>query len=308
MKIFGVGLVLVGLTLLASAQEKKDPAKEPKGGSASPFDPAAKVEKLADGFTFTEGPASDKAGNVYFTDQPSDRILKWSVEGKLSTFMDKTGRANGMFIDKNDVLWSCSDEKNELWKIDLKTKEHKVVVKDHKGKLLNGPNDVWVTPDGGAYFTDPFYRRGWWPKDRKEEQDKRGVYYLSPKGDLTRVDDDYKQPNGIKGTADGKTLYVADIGGGKTYSYEIKADGTLANRKLFCSVGSDGMALDSEGNLYITSGAVIVFDKTGKEIAKLPVPESPSNVCFGGKDHSTLFITARKGFYSIPTKVKGAGR
>jgi gluconolactonase len=134
------------------------------------------------------------------------------------------------------------------------------------------------------------------------------VYYLSPKGELTRVDGDFKQPNGIRGTADGKTLYVADINDRKTYSYEIKADGTLGNRKLFCNSGSDGLTIDSEGNVYLTSGAVLVFDKTGKEIAKLPVPESPANVCFGGKDHSTLFITARKGLYAIPTKVKGAGR
>ncbi|MCX7664899.1 MAG: SMP-30/gluconolactonase/LRE family protein [Gemmataceae bacterium] len=307
MKFFCLGCLWFGIGVMVVAQEKG--AKEPSGSSsASPFDPSAKVEKLADGFTFTEGPASDSQGNVYFTDQPSNRILKWSIEGKLSTFLEKSGRANGMYIDKNDVLWSCSDEKNELWKIDLKTKEHTVVVKGYNGKLLNGPNDVWVSPAGGVYFTDPFYRRAWWPPTRTEEQDKRGVYYLSPKGELTRVDGDFKQPNGIRGTADGKTLYVADINDRKTYTYEIKADGTLGNRKLFCNSGSDGLTIDSEGNVYLTSGAVLVFDKTGKEIAKLPVPESPANVCFGGKDHSTLFITARKGLYAIPTKVKGAGR
>jgi len=273
----------------------------------SPFDPKAKVEKLAGGFKFTEGPSADKDGNVYFTDQPNDKILVWSVDGKLSTFLDKSGRSNGLCFDANGALWACADEKNELWKIDIATKKQTVVVKDYKGKLLSGPNDLWITPTGGVYFTDPFYKRDYW-KRGPEEQDKRGIYFVSPKGELSRVDDDYKQPNGIVGTPDGKTLYAADIGAGKTYAYDIKDDGTLANRRLFCSMGSDGMTLDSEGNVYLTSGKVVVFDKMGKKIAELTVPEGPANVCFGGKDHKTLFITARTGLYAIPTRVKGAAR
>jgi gluconolactonase len=287
------------LLLLSAACSAAEPG--------SPFADGAKVEKLADGFKFTEGPSADKDGNVYFTDQPTDRILKWSVDGKLSTFLEKCGRSNGLCFDADGKLWACADEKNELWKIDVATKEHAVVAKEYKGKLLNGPNDVWVRPDGGAYFTDPFYKRPYWTRG-PEEQDRRGVYFVSPKGEVTRVDGDYKQPNGLVGTPDGKTLYVADIGANKTYAYDVKDDGSLANRRVFCEAGSDGMTLDADGNVYLTSGAVLVFNKAGKKVAELKVPEGPSNVCFGGKDNKTLFITARQGLYSVPTRVAGASR
>jgi gluconolactonase len=288
--------------------EKFLPSTNAVGEANSPIAPGAKLEKLAEGFKFTEGPAPDSEGNVYFTDQPNDRIMKWSVDGKLSIFMEPCGRSNGLCFDREGYLWACADEKNELWKIDMKTKEKKVVVKDYEGKLLNGPNDVWVRPDGGAYFTDPFYKRPYWKRGPKE-QDKEAVYYLSPDGKLSRVDGNYVQPNGIIGTPDGKTLYVADIGGGKTYSYDIQADGTLKNRKEFCSMGSDGMTIDEEGNVYFTlNKAVTVYDKTGNKILQIDVPEGPANVCFGGKDMKTLFITARTGLYAIAMRVKGAAK
>jgi gluconolactonase len=206
------------------------------------------------------------------------------------------------------MLWACADEKNELWKIDVKTKAITVVVKDHGGKLLNGPNDVWVRPDGGVYFTDPFYKRPYW-KRGPEEQDKRAVYFVSQTGKLTRVDGEFKQPNGVIGSPDGKLLYVADIGAGKTYRYDIEADGTLKNRSVFCEMGSDGMTIDEEGNIYLTRGkAVTVFDRSAKQAAKIDVPENATNVCFGGKDMKTLFITAGTSLYAIPMRVKGAAR
>jgi gluconolactonase len=267
--------------------------------------PGAKVEKAADGFQFTEGPAPDAEGNVYFTDQPTDRILKYSVDGKLTTFLEKSGRSNGLYFDSAGHLWACADEKNELWKIDVKTKQVTVVVKDFKGKLLNGPNDLWITRRGDVYFTDPLYQRKYW-KRGPQEQDQRGVYHVSPAGVLKRVDGDYKQPNGIIGSGDEKTLYVADAGGGKTYAYDVKEDGTLANRRLFCNSGSDGMTVDSEGNVYLTTDKVVVYNKAGNKIAEIAVPERPANVCFGGKDGKTLFITARKGFYKIPMQVSRA--
>jgi gluconolactonase len=269
--------------------------------------PGAKLEKLSGGFEFTEGPAADAAGNVFFTDQPNDRILKWSTDGKLSTFLQPSGRANGLCFDAKGNLWACADEKNELWCIDRAGK-HTVVVKDYQGKLLNGPNDVWVRPDGGLYFTDPFYKRGYWKRGPRE-QDGEHVYYLTPDHKrLVRVVSDLKQPNGIIGTPDGKTLYVADIGAGKSYVYDIQPDGALANKKLFCTMGSDGMTIDNEGNVYLTGKGVTVFDKTGKQIEHIAVAEPwTANVCFGGKDMQTLFITASKSLYGISTRVKGAG-
>jgi gluconolactonase len=266
----------------------------------------AKIEKLPGEFSFTEGPAADGAGNVYFTDQPNDRIMKWSISGNLTTFMQPSGRSNGMFFDKKGNLWSCADEKNELWCISP-DKKVTVELKNYNGKSFNGPNDLWISNDGSIFFTDPFYKRSWWDHSEKP-QDKQCVYYLSPdRKILKRITDDLNQPNGIIGTPDGKTLYVADIGAGKTWSYSIMPDGTLADKKLFCEMGSDGMTMDSRGNLYLTGKGVTVFDKTGKQLGNIPVPENwTANVCFGGKDKKTLYITASKGFYCINTRLKGA--
>ncbi len=269
--------------------------------------PGAKVEKLADGFKFTEGPAADAQGNVFFTDQPNDRILKWSIDGELSTYMQPCGRSNGLCFDAQGNLWACADEKNELWSIDPNGKVT-VVVKDYQGKLLGGPNDVWIRPDGGLYFTDPFYKRPYWNRG-PQEQDVQGVYYLPPKqAKLIRVVDDLVQPNGVIGTPDGKTLYVADLRAKRTYSYRIRPDGTLDDKKLFCELGSDGMTVDRQGNVYLTGKGVTVFDRRGKQIEHIDV-DAPwtANVCFGGKDHRTLLITASKGLYGIRMAVQGAG-
>jgi gluconolactonase len=267
--------------------------------------PDAKLEKLADGFSFTEGPAGDRDGNVFFTDQPNDRIMKWSVDGKLTTFMQPCGRCNGMFFDSLGNLWACADEHCELWKIDARG-GHVLVVKDFDGKLLNGPNDVWVRPDFGAYLTDPFYRRPYW--DHTEvPQDCQAVYYLPPGGSsLVRVADDLNQPNGIVGTPDGKTLYVADIRAGETFAYDIQADGALVNKRLFCKLGSDGMTIDNEGNVYLTGHGVTVFDNRGLQILHIPVDEAwCGNICFGGSAHDLLFITASKGIYGLKMRVHG---
>ena len=265
--------------------------------------PGATLQKLAGNFSFTEGPACDGEGNVFFTDQPNDRILKWSTDGKLSTFMQPCGRANGLCFDRQGNLWACADEKNELWRIGKNTKD--VVVTGFKGKLLNGPNDVWVQPEGGLYFTDPYYQRDYWKRGPKESPEC--VYHLSADDKtLIRVTDDLTQPNGIIGTPDGKTLYVADIGAQKTFRYAIKPDGTLKDKTLFCSMGSDGMTIDDEGNVYLTGKGVTVFNPAGKQIEHIEVAEPwTANVCFGGKDRHTLFITASKSFYGLMMSVKG---
>jgi gluconolactonase len=269
--------------------------------------PGAKLEKLAGGFEFTEGPAADAQGNVYFTDQPNNRIMRWSVDGKLSTFLQPCGRANGLCFDGQGNLWACADEKNELWSIGPSGKVT-VVVKDYQGKLLNGPNDVWIRPDGGLYFTDPYYKRSYW-KRGPAEQGGEHVYFLAPnRKRLVRVAEDLKQPNGIIGTPDGKTLYVADIGGNRTYAYDISPDGTLSSKRLFCKLGSDGMTIDDEGNVYLTGFGVTVFDRTGKRIEHITVKEPwTANVCFGGRDRQTLFITASRAVYGIRTRTKGVG-
>ena len=268
--------------------------------------PEAKVEKLAEGFSFTEGPAVDKKGNVYFTDQPNNKIMKWSTNGKLSVFLDKSGRANGMYFDKKGKLLTCSDMDNELWSIDSKGK-HDVLLSDYKGKKLNGPNDLWIHPSGGIYFTDPLYVRDYWTRDPKIQQEGEYVYYMSPdRKTIVPVALDLEKPNGIIGTPDGKLLYIADIKANKTYVYEIQNDGSLAGKKLFTELGSDGMTIDSEGNIYLTGRGVIVFNPQGERIEHIQVDARwTANVCFGGKDMRTLFITASQYLYSLRMNVKG---
>ncbi len=308
--MFPLPLILICPTLaicllLAVDASKPDGSTQDASAIAAP---GAKLELLADGFAFTEGPASDAEGNVFFTDQPNDRILKWSLDGKLSTWMQACGRSNGLCFDGKGNLIACADEHNQLWTI-APDRKVTVLAKDNRGKLLNAPNDVWVRPqDGGIYFTDPWYPRDYW-KRGPIEQDVRAVYYLSPDhAKLVRVIEDMQQPNGIIGTPDGKTLYVSDIDGGKTFSYSIHDDGTLADKKLFCELGSDGMTIDDAGNVYLTGRGVTVFDKTGQQVAHIPIDEKwTSNVCFGGTDHRTLFITATRGLYALRTRVKGVG-
>ncbi len=287
--------LLVFCIFTLSAQEKK-----------SIIAPGAKVEKLADGFRFTEGPAVDKKGNVYFTDQPNDRILKWAVDGKLSVFQENTGRANGLYFDKKGNLLSCSDEDNEIWSFN-KNGEHTVLLSEFEGKKLNGPNDLWIRPDGGIYFTDPLYIRDYWKRSSEMQQEGQYVYFFSqPRNQVTKVSTDLEKPNGIIGTPDGNRLYVADIKANKTYVYEILPDGSLTNKKLFASLGSDGMTIDKEGNVYLTGKGVTVFNSKGEQIEHIEVDAKwTANVCFGGKDMKTLFITASQYLYSLRMNVEG---
>lgn len=274
-------------------------------GSIKTVKPGAVLMQVSKQFIFTEGPAVDKKGNIYFTDQPNDKIWKYDTEGRLSVFLDKTGRSNGLYFDKKDQLIACADEKNELWSISQK-KEVTVLLHDYKGYRLNGPNDLWIDAKEGIYFTDPYYQRDYWTR-KKPAIDGQKVYYLSKnKQEAVVVDSNLVQPNGIVGSADGKYLYVADIGANKTYSYQINKEGILVNRKLFISQGSDGMTLDSEGNLYLTGIGVTVYNASGFKIGHIPVPSGwVGNVCFGGKDRTTLFITASESVYTLQMQVKG---
>lgn len=266
----------------------------------------AKLTQVASDYIFTEGPAADREGNIFFTDQPNNRIMRWGTDGNITVFMEDAGRSNGLYVDHEGNLLACADENNQLWRISP-GKEVEVLIEDMEGKKLNGPNDLWVDPNGGIYFTDPFYKRKYWTRTEKEIEQER-VYYLSPDGDLTVVADDLVKPNGIIGTPDGKTLYVADIGDSKTYVYEIEEDGSLANKTLFTEMGSDGMTLDRKGNVYLTGKGVTVFNSAGEQIAHIEVDERwTANVTFGGPKRKTLFITAMSSVYTLKMKVRGAG-
>ena len=266
----------------------------------------AELTLVAEGYSFTEGPAVDGEGNVFFTDQPNDRIIKWdAADNSVSVYMEPSGRANGLYFDHSGNLLACADEKNQLWRIGPE-KNVTVLLEDFEGKKLNGPNDLWVDSKGGIYFTDPFYKRPYWTHTEPEIEQQR-VYYLTPDtGKVRIVADDLAQPNGIVGSADGKTLYVADIGDKKTYSFTINTDAGLDNRKLFCPMGSDGMTLDNKGNLYLTGDGVTVFNKKGEQIEHIVTGEKwTANVTFGGPGQRTLFITAMDAVYTLQMNVNG---
>jgi gluconolactonase len=273
---------------------------------SSLFSANEKLEKLGDGFIFTEGPAVDKKGNVYFTDQPYNKIIRWDAETKkMSVFSSESGRSNGMYFDKKGYLITCADMDNQLWQFDNQG-NHQVIYEDTLN-ALNGPNDLWIDKKNGIYFTDPLYVRNYWKRDSISKRSGENVYYLSSdRKSITTVAAYFEQPNGIVGTPDGKKLYVADIGTDKTYEYTIQKDGTLAHKKIFCEMGSDGMTVDNQGNVYLTGNGVHVFDKNGKKIAHIPVPETwTANVCFGGKNLDILFITAMDSVYGLQMNVKG---
>ena len=318
----------------------------------SPIAPGAMPTKLAGDMAWTEGAASDKDGNIYFVDQDNDNLMKWEfdkasddpLKGKLSVFLHPSGYSNGMCFDNDGNLIDCADEKNELWSIaapfpplpagatSFKPADLKITVliknfdpaakkinPDTGGKLLNGPNDVWVIPagpqKGGLYITDPLYSRKYWgavrpANDRTIQMPGKYVYFLSPDHKtLTPVITDYNTPNGIIGTPDGKTLYVADIGANQTYSFTIKDDGTLTDKKPFCPAGSDGMTIDSDGNVYTTNfnaaTGVQIWSKDGKRVDSVPV--SSGNCCFGCKDGNVLFICANHEIYGVKMKTHRVG-
>ncbi|MGO4291236.1 SMP-30/gluconolactonase/LRE family protein [Chitinophaga sp. RAB17] len=265
----------------------------------------ARPELISKQFAFTEGPVTDKKGNLYFTDQPNDKIWKYNTRGQFSVFLEKSGRSNGLYMDPKGNIIACADEKDELLSISPKGKI-KILVNNFGGHRLNGPNDVWVAPNGGIYFTDPYYQRDYWDRKQPDIKEER-VYYLAPGTKIPVIAAaDFVKPNGIIGTRDGKLVYVADINGGKVYRYDVNKDGTLSGQHLMASKTTDGLALDSEGNLYLCGSGITVINKEGQQTGHIPIPEGwTANACFGGKDNNILFITAGKGLYMLKMKVKG---
>lgn len=295
--------VLTGiLAMLGYAIMAQEPAFD---SGAVVADGTIRAALIARQFVFTEGASVDRKGNVFFTDQPQNKIWEYTTDGQLVLFMDSAGRSNGMYFDHDGRLVTCADEQEQIWAI-APDRQVKVLLRDIAGHRMNGPNDLWIDARGGIYFTDPYYQRPYWSRTHGE-LDGEKVYYL-PRGKKQPVvvEATLRKPNGIVGTPDGRFLYVADIGGGKTYRYAIGKHGLLEDRSEFCAQGSDGMTLDERGNVYLTGDGVTVYDNNGKRIAHIPVPEKwTANLCFGGRDRKSLFITASEGFYVLRMRVKG---
>lgn len=298
-----LGSSVLATVLLIGCSTSKQQSEEPDNSIVAK---GAELKLVSDQFKFTEGPASDKTGNVYFTDQPNDAIWLWTPNGKLEKFLDSAGRSNGLYIDDQGYLLAAADLDNELWKINLDDKSHEVVLKGWQGMKYNGPNDMWLDAKGGIYFTDPFYKRSYWA-DTSMQQPNCKLFYLPTGADTPIVQDSTMiRPNGIIGTPDQKYLYVADNTGKQLFKYQISANGQLVNKQLFADTGSDGMTIDNQGNVYVTGDGVTVYDSTGVQIHHIPIDRSwTANVTFGGPDQDILFITAMNSVFTLKMNVKG---
>ena len=298
-------VLLFSVFIIISCQNEPKSEEKAKEDKKSTIIFTGEVEKLATEFAFTEGPASDSAGNVYFTDIPNNQILIWKTEEKLDTFQLKSNGANGLYFDQNEDLLVCEGGKGRI-AVYQKNEDYKVVASEYNDKRFNQPNDLWPDQKGGIYFSDPKYA-----KDPDLPQDGEHVYYIKPNSGVVRVTDDLKKPNGVIGTPDGKTLYITDTELDKTFQYNIKPNGNLTDKELLIDKGSDGMTLDKNSNLYLTTisnNQVEVYSSKGEKITSVEVPEKPSNVCFGGKENDELFITARMSLYSIKTNTQGVDK
>lgn len=297
--------LLVSALVLMAVARADDAAPERIPG----IGPAGKVVKLHTGFKFTEGPAADRNGNVYFSDIPNERIHKVDTAGKLSTAREKSNRANGLMLNAQGEIVAC-EMAGQLAAYSPDGQSRRVVADKHDGNRFNAPNDLVIDRRGGIYFTDPAFSA---PKPFP--QGKTCVYYVAPDGKVTRLIDDLPNPNGVILSPEEKTLYVIPSGQAEMMSYPVESPGKLGAGKVFCTLkqaagqkggGGDGLTVDSKGNLYITSRLGLqVFDPAGKLLGIIKIPEQPANVTFGGPDLKTLYVTARTSLYTVPMEVAG---
>ena len=263
-----------------------------------------KVEKLAGDMRFTEGPVwLPKKEIVVFSDIPNSKLMQWSAKDGLKVFRESK-QANGNILDSKGLLLTCQHAGRNVVRTEAGGKIT-VLADKYDGKKLNSPNDLVEHPDGSIWFTDPSYGL----RGKKGEIDGKNVYRLDLKtGAVTMIYDGFDMPNGIVFSPDAKRVYISDTGKVGIIRVFDVIKGTKISEKpvLEIPVRCDGMCLDTEGNLYTTTKAGIqIFDKEGKLVGVIPVPEQPANVCFGGKNFDTLFITARKSLYSVKTTKVG---
>lgn len=271
--------------------------------------PTGEVKKVRGGFGFTEGPAWDPDGVLYFTDIPNNTIFKIDSDDELSTFTDASNHANGLQITSEGRLLVCEMD-GQLAAYETASGERTVLAEGYQGKRFNAPNDLVQDSSGGIYFTDPLFRA---PEPLPQEI--QAVYYRAGDGSVHQLTGDLPAPNGVGLSPDGKRLYVIPSRQDEMFVYDVTAAGRMANRKVLCRLeqpegetesGGDGMAVDVEGNLYITSAlGVQIFGENGQPRGIVEFPEQPSNVTFGGYDRKTMYVTARTGLYRVRMPIAG---
>jgi gluconolactonase len=300
-------ILILGLALAGLAGAVPSAADEPT--PIPGIGPAGKIVKLHTGFKFTEGPAADREGNVYFSDIPNERIHKVDAKGQLSVFREKSNHANGLMRNAKGEIVACEMD-GRIAAISPDGKEVRVIAAQYEGKRFNAPNDLVIDQSGGIYFTDPAFLA-----PTPLPQGKTAVYYASAEGKVTRLIDDLPNPNGVILSPDEKVLYVIPSGQAEMMAYPVDAPGKLGAGRVFCTLkqpegkkgtGGDGLTIDSKGNLYITSQLGLqVFDPSGKLLGIIAFPEQPANVTFGGADRKTLYVTARTSLYTVPMEATG---
>jgi sugar lactone lactonase YvrE len=267
---------------------------------------ATAAEKVAGDFQFLEGPVWVPARNeLVFSDIPASRIMRYTpVTNSFSVFREPSGQANGNALDPQGRIVTCEHENRRTSRTEL---DGTVVAlaTHYDGKRLNSPNDIVCRSDGSVYFSDPPYG----VKPELRELDFQGVFRVSPDGKtLTLVAGDFIKPNGLAFSPDEKILYIADTELGHIRAFDVNADGTITNSRIFCKVERpDGFRVDVEGTLYISAmKSVEIFDRTAKKLGEITLPERPANVAFGDPDRKTLYICARTGLYRARVNAPGA--
>src|SRR5262245_8107576 len=271
--------------------------------------PAGEVKKLHTGLQFTEGPASDGQGNLYFSDVAGNKLHKVDATGELTTVLDPSNHTNGLMVNAAGNIVACEMD-GRLIEVNPKTKAVKALAEGFEGKRFNAPNDLVIDKEGGVYFTDPHFRA-----PMPLPQGVRAFYYRATDGKVTRLGVIETAPNGVILSPDEKTLYVIPSGQAEMLAYPVEGPGKLGAQRTFCTLkqaagkaggGGDGLAIDNKGNVYIaTALGLQVFSPAGKALGIIEFPEQPANCTFGGKDNKTLFVTARTSLYAVPMLVAG---
>ncbi len=265
--------------------------------------PGTEPEVLGQGYGFTEGPAADAQGNVYFSDGKHDSIYYWEVGKPPGLFTDQSPDAIGMMLNARGDLYVCEGAAYRIVAFDTRTKTQRVLCCEIEGQHFNEPNDVAIDFRDGFYFSDPNYQHHGQPTVMKQD-----VYYCSAEGRVTRVSTICYKPNGVLLSADDQTLYVADARGQRIYRYDVAGPGQLVNERLWIDqlgANPDGLTLDEHDNLYICCGkaGLKIYDRLGQPVGRIGV--HAANCCFGDRDFRTLCIASVDKFLGIRTKVVG---
>jgi len=266
------------------------------------------VRKLAGEMKFTEGPVwvPRDGGYLVFSDIPADELKRWCEKDGLTVFRKPSRNSNSNILDREGRIITCEHSGRRLSIMETDGTV-RTLVDRHEGKAFNSPNDLAVAADGAVYFTDPDYGL----RGAPSEIGGNWVYRFDPaKNELQVLAKDFDKPNGITLSPDGKRLYIADAGKPRHIRvFDVQPDGGIANGRVFCEIDKgnpDGIRCDADGRLWSSAGdGVRIYDTAGKLMGSIAVPEVPANLCFGGKDGKTLFITARTSLYAIDIRVKG---